>query len=55
MHDFGSGFSFECGGGEQTDEIIAFDESPFVIEEETAVEIAVPRKTKIRAMLDDRP
>ena len=40
--------------GQQADEIVPFDETSFFIEEKTPVKIAVPGKSDIRAMPDNR-
>ena len=39
---------------EQTDEVVALDETACVIEKETAVEVTVPSETHIGAVLADR-
>ncbi|MNV21518.1 hypothetical protein D3C71_1124560 [compost metagenome] len=54
VDDFPARIARQDGLGQQADQVIAFDETAVVVEEEAAVEIAIPGNTEIRAMLTHR-
>ena len=50
MHDLATRMVGEDCLGQQADQVVALDEAAVVVEEETAVEIAIPRNAEVRAM-----
>ncbi len=54
VDDARTGLALEERLREQTDEVVALDETTCVIEKETAVEVAVPSEAHIGAVLTDR-
>ena len=54
MHDAATRVLRQNAFRKQTDDVVALDECASLIEQEAAVEVAVPRDTHVRAMLEHR-
>ena len=54
MHDNFTRMPTQHLDAEQANHVIAFDETPIMVEQKTAIEIAIPGNTDIGSMLRDR-
>jgi hypothetical protein len=54
VDDLAAGVRLEEHFGEQADQVVAFDEAAFGVEEEAAVEVAVPGDAQVAAMFEQR-
>lgn len=54
MDDLAPRLLLEQGRGEQADDVVALDEAAVLVEQEAAIEIAVPGHAEVRAMRLDR-
>lgn len=55
MHDLATRLLGQNRLGQQADPVITFDEAAGVVEEEAAIEVAVPGDTEVGAVFLDRP